>query len=437
MAKILMVDDDVDLADTVVELLDFEKHSVEVVHSGAQGWERARDNQYDLLLLDWDLPDLTGIKILKRYREAGGMAPVIMLTGHNSVSDKEIGLDFGADDYITKPFAMDELSARIRAALRRGAMQAPVYQPLGTNNEDVLKRANLGGSLLASRYEFLEVLGEGGIGIVFKARQPLMEKLVAIKMLHFKQQNQEIVERFNLEAKAVSRLDHHNAIAIYDFGVTECGQPFMVMEYILGWNLADLIRQQGALPLEFTLDICIQICDGMAHAHATGVLHRDIKPANIILKHYDEGPPVVKILDFGLAKLKDLDPKNSPALTKAGQVFGSPMYMSPEQAKGQTVDERSDIYSLGCILYEMLSGMAPHLSDNTMTLMFMHVSEEAKPLHELRPDLDLPESIEPVISKVLNKDPEQRYQTMRALKEDLEQIRRNQQSSASNPSPKP
>src|SRR5262249_34121499 len=160
------------------------------------GWELAKTKTYDLLILDWDIPDLNGINILKRFRDAGGRAPVIMLTGHASASDKELGLDTGADDYLTKPFDVTELAARVRALLRRAAQQAPVLKALGANNEEILKKGNLIGTTLASKYEFLELVGEGGSGMVFKAKHPLLGKNVAIKMLLLGQLDEETSQRF-------------------------------------------------------------------------------------------------------------------------------------------------------------------------------------------------------------------------------------------------
>ncbi len=423
MAKILYVDDDLQLSGMVEDWLLYEKHNLEVVHTGLEGWQKAKANQYDMLILDWDLPDLNGIDILKRFRSSGGKTPVLMLTGHTDVNDKEMGLDSGADDYLTKPFHMKELSARIRAILRRTESQTPFLQPLGDGNEDVLKRADLAGTLLASRYEFLEVLGEGGLGLVFKAMHPMMEKLVAIKMLHSHQLQNESIERFKREAKAVSRLDHHNIITIHDFGVTERGQPYMVMEFIEGNSLADLIAETGALPLDLALDLSIQACDGISHAHEMGILHRDIKSSNIMLKQYSGRNPVVKILDFGFAKLKDQEAKTPIELTQLGQVFGSPPYMSPEQVRGKSLDECSDLYSLGCVIYESLTGCPPHMGESSMDVMLKHLEEPVAPLRELRPDLNLPEDLEPIISKALDKNPSDRYQTLNELKSELERVR--------------
>src|SRR5262249_24114873 len=156
------------------------------------------------------------------------------------------------------------------ALIRRSEDQKPISQPLGSGNESILKMANLSGTLLASRYEFLDVLGQGGLGIVFKAMHPLMEKLVAIKMLHSHQMKDDSIERFKREAKAVSKLDHHNIVTIHDFGVTERAQPYMVMEYIEGKTPLDMIGQDEGYTLLEALDVLVQACDGISHAHEKG-----------------------------------------------------------------------------------------------------------------------------------------------------------------------
>ncbi len=424
MARILLVDDDLELSRSLSGWLVSDKHSVENVHTGLEGWERASSQQYDLLILDWDLPDVNGIDILKRFRAMGGVTHVIMLTGRSSVDNKTQALDAGADDYLTKPFHVTELSARVRALLRRQDAHKPACQTLGTNNEHVLKRADLAGSLLASRYEFLEVAGAGGSGIVFKARHPIMEKLVAIKMLlsdNSDEYDKENIERFKIEAKAISRLDHPSIVTIYDFGVTEQGQPYMVMEYVTGNTLADMLEKLGPPPLKTGLTVCLQICDGLAHAHEMSILHRDIKPSNIVLKKVQGRPPEAKILDFGLAKIRASDAPRLE-LTQRGDILGSPPYMSPEQVRGDKVDERSDIYSFGCLTYEVISGFLPHMGTNINQIMAKHLEEDAIPLREIRPDLNLPKDLEVVVAKLLARKPTERFQSMREFRTVLERI---------------
>ncbi len=407
----------------VEDWLDHEKHAVDVVHTGFEGWKRIQAGEYDLLILDWDLPDLNGIDILKRHRDAGGTTPVLMLTGRDSPDFKEMGFEAGADDYLTKPFHMKELSARVKALIRRAGANQPPPKPLGTNNQEVLSKANLAGTALAARYEFLEVLGQGGMGIVFKARNPLIDMPVAVKMLRSSDLTQEAMERFQREARAVCRLDHPNILKLHDFGITERGQPYMVMEFVEGNSLSNLLETWGAIPVDLALDLGIQICSGLAHAHQMGVLHRDIKPSNVMLKSIGGTAPVARILDFGFAKIAEPEDKDQIQLTKAGQVFGSPPYMSPEQVKGKPVDERTDIYSLGCVLYEMFSGCPPHLGSTSIEVMVKHLEENVTPLRVLRSDLDLPPELELVINRALKKQPEDRYQSAQELQNDLEQIR--------------
>ncbi len=423
MAKILAVDDDAHLLAVMQEWLTHEQHLVDAVGTGLDCWEHLQTAAYDLVILDWDLPDINGVDLLKRYRTAGGTTPVLMLTGRTSVDDKAEGLDSGADDYITKPFHMKELFARIRAALRKGE-SLPPPKPLATSNQELLNNYGLVGTSLAARYEFIDVLGEGGVGVVFKARHPILDKLVAVKMIQKNELNEEIVARFETEARAISHLDHPNIATVYDYGVTERRQPFMVMEFIEGKTLDQVMRERGLLSFEEALDILIQICDGMSHAHKIGILHRDLKSSNLMLKEVAGSPDVLKILDFGCAKLRGLRAQKSQALTYSGEIVGSPLYISPEQIHGKDADERSDVYSLGCVIYEVLTDCVPHVAEDAIATMVKHVSEDVLPLHQACPNRTFPHEMDQVVSKVLEKDPEKRYQSMCELRTDLEQLRR-------------
>lgn len=434
MAKILVVDDDEDLAGIVQDWLMTEDHAVEVAIGGTNAWSRLQTDKFDVVIMDWDMPDINGIDVLKRFRAAGGTTPIIMLTGRTAVDDKEKGLDTGADDYLTKPFHMKELTARIRVALRKQAALPPPPKPLGTGNEPVLKRGDLIGTALASRYEFLDVVGEGGVGIVFKARHPHLDKIVAVKMLQSNALKENTIIRFEREARAISRLEHPNIAMVYDFGITEKQRPFMVMEFIEGRSLDDFIQKEGAMPAKRAVDLLIQICDGMSHAHEAGIVHRDVKPSNIMLKQVLGRPPVPKILDFGCAKL--IEPQESTThearqLTQMGHSFGSPPYMSPEQVRGKALDERSDIYSLGCLMYELLTGFLPYDDPNVVEIMFMHLEQECERLKAKRPDLGFPDELERIVAKAMSKEAETRYQTMAELQADLELIRAKMQIAAS------
>ncbi|HEY9870451.1 MAG TPA: protein kinase [Candidatus Obscuribacterales bacterium] len=426
MAKILVVDDDKPLCEIIQDWLTYEEHVVEVAHGGVDCWQRLQNQDYDLVILDWDLPDLNGIDVLKRYRQSGGTIPIIMLTGKTAVEDKVTGLDTGASDYLPKPFHMKELSVRIRTALRNaGVARKSVPKPLGSGNEKVLRAGNLVGTTLAGRYEFLEILGEGGLSIVFKARNPRLHKLVAIKMLRASELKEDSRARFEREALAISRLDHANIITVYDFGITENDHPYMVMEYLPGKTLEDLIDEQDRIPLRAGLDFMLQAADALAHAHEMGVLHRDIKPSNIMVKQVAGREPLVKILDFGLAKFTGRDSVRFRRLTRPSQILGSPLYISPERINGQQADERSDIYSLGCVLFETVTGYPPHCGDTTVEIMYKHLQEPPLTLAEARPEVKFPSGLQPLLSRLLEKDPNKRPQTVREVRDELERIARN------------
>ena len=268
---------------------------------------------------------------------------------------------------------------------------------------------------IVDRYQIVDRLGVGGMGTVYKAIHTLLEgRTVAIKMLHRElSQNPEVVNRFFREAKAASRAENEHIVEVVDFGVSSEGDSFLVMEYLQGPSLRDLIEERGPMQLSKALAIGVQIAEGLYSAHKRGIIHRDLKPENVVLIRR-EGRRFVKLLDFGIAKLTE---QEGTTLTVAGMVVGTPTYMSPEQAGGENVDHRTDIYALGTILYEMLTGVPPFTAETTKQILLAQLTQPPRPPRELRPEI--PATVEAVILHTLEKDREQRPQTMLHLAYEL------------------
>ncbi len=276
------------------------------------------------------------------------------------------------------------------------------------------------GKTFADRYIVESVLGLGGMSVVYKAQHKLMNRIVAIKMLHnVLKQDITALERFKLEAQAASSLNHQNVITVYDFGVTADGEPFFVMDYLEGESLKDLLERKGRLPYDRALALFKQICDGLEAAHKRGIIHRDLKPANVVITKQDDGSELLRLVDFGIAKMMPQAGKADQHLTKTGEVFGSPIYMSPEQCLGKEIDARSDIYALGCLMYETLTGRVPFIGDSFLETMNKHVGENPKPLHEVVPDANIPPELENVISRCMAKKPDDRFATVGELRDTL------------------
>lgn len=271
------------------------------------------------------------------------------------------------------------------------------------------------------QYELLGELGAGGMGAVYRAHRKGVDKTLALKKLHARFAGDAAsVQRFQQEAKAASLLTHVNLVSVYDFGMARDGTPYLVMDYVDGISLAELIRQHGHLPATRVVSIFQQACEGLVHAHQKKVVHRDLKPNNIMLTRTDEELDLVKIVDFGIAKLMPQAETNQQRLTQTGDVVGSPVYMSPEQCVGAKVDERSDIYSLGCVMYESLMGEPPFLGENIVQTILHHLNAAPQPFASRRPDVDVPPALEKIVFKCLEKTPSQRYQTVAELRDDLE-----------------
>jgi serine/threonine-protein kinase len=276
------------------------------------------------------------------------------------------------------------------------------------------------GTNVAGRYKILRKLGEGGMGVVYLAEHVFIEKKVAIKILSEDfARKADLVARFMQEAKAASKIGHENIIDITDFGETQNGGVFFAMEFLDGADLAGHIKQDGPMTVERVRYIFNQLCRALGAAHSKGIIHRDLKPENIYLIEREGRGDFVKVLDFGIAKISSLDEGGS-RLTRTGMIFGTPEYMSPEQARGDKPDHRVDIYAVGCILYEMLTGDVPFHAETFMGVLTKHMFEQPEPPSQRAPEQNISPDIEAVVLKALAKDRDQRYQTMKEMAMALE-----------------
>lgn len=407
MYRILLVEDHDDLRQMMHERLLKEDYLVNEFSNGQDAYDFLQRYTFDLLILDWELPGMAGIEILKKFRDAGGTTPVLMLTGRKMMEDKEAGFEAGADDYLTKPFNPKEFSMRIKALLRRQG------QPKGLVHFD-------NGAIIADKYQIISLIGEGGVGVVYKAHHKFLDKLVAIKLLRPEYASDAVVvSRFRREAQAADSLKHPNIAATYDYGILTDGRPFMVMDYIEGRTLYNVLILHKRLEVRRAVSIFIKVCDALAHAHKKGIIHRDLKPSNIMLFE-ENGIEIPKLLDFGIAKL--LDTSHSQQLTRTGEFCGSPLYVSPEQCSSNKQDQRSDIFSLGCVMCETLTGQAPFHGETMLETIHKRLQERPPHLQDLCPEANIPPLLNDIVRKTLDVDPINRYQSMEELKADLQSV---------------
>lgn len=286
-----------------------------------------------------------------------------------------------------------------------------------------LKETNLIGTTLSDRYEIQELLGDGAMGQVYKARHKLLKRTVAVKMMHPNLvSGAAALKRFQKEAELASAFNHPNILTVHDFGVTDDGVPYLVMAYLQGTSLSTEISGGKHLELKRSIHIFKQVCLGLAHAHEHGVIHRDLKPSNIMMVSLDGDPDFVKIVDFGIAKLLTPAEGETDNLTRTGEVFGSPPYMSPEQCRALPVDTRCDIYSLGCVMYRTVSGKQPITGHDLIEYLYKHVNEMPAGFDEVCPELHIPKELERIIFKALAKQPDDRHQSMNELRLALDEI---------------
>lgn len=308
---------------------------------------------------------------------------------------------------------LEELVCRLDQEINRQFEKSLWWsnRAIGTgNSQQMTGMINISGAL-ENRFQILQELGRGGMGIVFLALDKQLKENVAIKVLSpFLSNDSESLERMRREVTAARKITHTNVIKIYDIAEAN-GLHYITMEYFPGENLRQFIMRKGPLSLQEGLQIALQICDGLEAAHTQGIIHRDLKSQNVILN--DRGH--AKIIDLGLARTNQLD-----GMTATGLIMGTPEYMSPEQVMGKRTDERSDLYSLGIILYEMFAGRVPFKGDSPISVGFQHVKESLIALKSVQPSV--PDQLSSIVDRLLQKDPAHRFQSAQELREALETL---------------
>ncbi len=274
---------------------------------------------------------------------------------------------------------------------------------------------------LPENYELLKIRGSGGMGWLLKVHDRKKQRDCALKLMKSELVGNPLARRrFEIEASTAMKLEHSNLVDVVDHGITSKGAPYLVMKYESGMSLAEIMEQEAFVPLQKALSIFTQICEGLIYSHSQGVIHRDIKPANIIVNDF-HGEPLVKIVDFGIA-YDSISGANLETITMTGEVVGSPQYMSPEQCRGEIVDHRTDIYSLGCVMYEVLTGHSPFAAPNPVKTILKQLNQKPSRFRTKFAFLKIPESMERIVFHCLEKRVDNRYQYMEELLRDLQSL---------------
>lgn len=438
MARILLVEDEPDIRILLAMSLAQDGHEVVEAPDGIEALAAVEDGPVDMVIADLMMPRMDGLELCSKLQSRPELAdvPFLLLTGEGSSETQYRSLRAGADDFIQKPVRTDALLARIRGRLERRAERQsrdlgrpnPTGRWCSVCNKKVdglicpehgvetlaakpnkMEGAVATGTLVGGRFRIERALGEGGMGAIYVATQLSVNRQVALKLLHPKSlQKAPELERFHLEARAAAKLEHPNVVNIVDFGVDEAtGMPFIAMALVDGQSL-ERILAHGPLPLPIAVHIVEQVARGLGAAHAVGIVHRDLKAENVVVRGLEVGEPLVKVLDFGVAKMLQKE-EGDPDLTGSNEMVGTPRVMSPEQALGHPVTTKTDIYALGCLLYECLTGKPVFTADSPVGLLVRHAHYPPPELPNPLPSGDLvPEALLELHQRLLAKAPEDR-----------------------------
>jgi serine/threonine protein kinase/CheY-like chemotaxis protein len=403
--RLLVVDDNEMNRDTLQRQLERAGYEVATAAEGLEALSMIDSQSFDLVLLDVMMPGLTGIELLKIVRNDHSATdlPIIMATARDKSENMVEALSLGANDYVTKPLDFPVVLARIEAHLKmKNAAAAAKAAAPPARSASVIEP----GATLAGKFKLESKIGSGAFGAVYKAKHLALAKDIAIKVLQGNMMpSDEALRRFKQEGVSACRIQHPNAVSILDFGVTDDGVAYLAMELLSGQSLAEALKKDGTMSPQRCAQILAPLCDVLGEAHTAGIIHRDVKPGNVFL-HQGRSGEVVKVLDFGIAKLLD---DGTSELTVEGTLVGTPAYMAPERLSGQTYDGKSDVYSIGIMLYEMLCGQPPFKSGDLMAVAMMQMTQEPKPLRLHNPSV--PPAVEAAVMAILVKDPQQRPTT--------------------------
>jgi CheY-like chemotaxis protein len=422
---VLLVDDNEALRRALKRVLVGTGNEIVEAADGHEAIARLKETDFDLIVSDVRMPDMDGVELLRAIHERDADLPVLLITGDPELETAMKAVEYGALEYLTKPVDVEKLKASMLRAfeLRRKRLEAKFALeaqsilrarslPLGLERGETYSGAVLGG-----RYRVGALIGVGGMGSVYEAeRVDLAQMRVAMKILHPSiGARADLVMRFRREAETIAAIDHPNIVRILDFQ-THQGEPaFLVMERLHGEPLGDAIARDGRFSAERAAFVASQVLSALSAAHASNVVHRDLKPDNVFLITMSGLRDIVKLLDFGVAKL--MNARVNEKLTQTGSVLGTPAYMAPEQARGASVDHRSDLYAVGCMMYEALTGSPPFTAENYNALLFEIQKGVPTPLEVLSPDVD--PALVAIVNRAMAKNPTERYQTAEAMESAL------------------
>jgi CheY-like chemotaxis protein len=400
---ILVVDDNADVRDLLEHRLRQEGFRTATASNGREALERIAAKAPSLILLDVSMPEMSGLDVLSRVRETHGPVelPIVMVTAHADSEDVVEALGRGANDHVAKPVDLPAMIARVKAHLRiRDACL-----PGPPSGDEMRSPAELApGMILAGRYRLEARIGSGTFGTVFRATHTELGHSVAIKVLQASANaSPDALARFRREGITACRVKHPNAVQVLDFGVTPGGVAYLVMEVLSGYALDQELVDGRTVTLARTVRIMVPVCEALAAAHRSGIVHRDVKPANIFL-HLAGGEEIPKVLDFGIARIVG-EAAADPRVTLEGFIVGTPVYMAPERFRNETVDGRSDVYSVGVTLYQMLTGRLPFAADQAdpMAVAMRHLEAAVPPMGH-----GVPPAVEEVVMNALRKTREHR-----------------------------